>query len=118
MSFAGITSVLGTFQTGTYQVTRRAETTTADGRAQQASPSILTVDAVVMPLTGSDLQRLPEGERGSERRKVITKTPLKDVAEPDQISIENVMYEVETIESWTGFGDDFYKAIVRKVGER
>lgn len=105
------------FQTGTYTVTRRNSTVVgSDGRADLATATTFPITASVQHLTGRDLQRLPEGLRTSERRKLYTTTSLRVVGAPDVISIDSANWEVESIERYDVLGN-YYKVLVRRVGD-
>lgn len=113
MNFSG---VISSFQTGTYTVTRRGATTVgADGRADLTSSSTFAIDASVQPLGGRELQRLPEGMRVAERRKLYTTTALRLNAQPDIIAIDGDSWEVEDISRYDVLGN-YYKVLIAKVG--
>lgn len=119
MNLAGLSAVLDAFVTGMYTVTRRAAMTVgSDGRATATDPpTVLSVQAAVVPLSGQDLQRLPEGSRIAERRKLYLRTLLKAGAAPDIVSVGGRDYEVESVMDWTGYGSDFFEIIVVRVGD-
>lgn len=113
MNFSG---VIASFATGSYTVTRRGATTVgSDGRADLASSSTFTIQASVQPLGGRELQRLGEGLRVAERRKLYTTTSLRSNSQPDVISIDGDSWEVENIARYDVLGN-YYKVIVAKVG--
>ena len=71
------------FRTGNpvwgYAVTRRAAPTVADGIATDGATSSLTTGpAILRPLSGSDLQALPEGYHVADLRKILTTADLRD----------------------------------------
>jgi hypothetical protein len=112
-----LTPNIDSFATGVYTVTRRASTGVGtDGRAAPASSSTFTIEASVVPLSGRELQRLPEGMRVRDAQKLYTATPLKTIGAPDVITVGGEDYEVSSVTSWVGFGGDFYEVIVLKVG--
>lgn len=107
---------IAAFLTGTYTVTRRGPTTVgADGIADAATASTFTITASVQPLRGRELQRLPEGLRVAERRKLYTSTSLKVIGAPDVVSIDGDDWEVESVENYSQLGN-YYKVVVAKVG--
>jgi hypothetical protein len=119
VNFAGLLTTPQVFKSVTYVVTRRGPTgVDGDGRALLSAPSTLSISASVQPLSGRDLQRLPEGMRAAERLKLYTTTPLAAIGAPDVVTIDGDDYEVEHVERWTGFGAgaDYYKIVARKVG--
>jgi hypothetical protein len=113
-----LSDVVRSNKTGAYRVTRRGATTFSKGYAQQAAAFAFNVDAVVAPLAGRELERLPEGERASDRRLFVCLVPLRvSGAEgaSDVVAIGGEDFEVEDVEDWSPHGG-FYKCIVRKVG--
>jgi hypothetical protein len=116
MNLAGVISSLAS---GTYTVTRKAASSYLVGRQLSAATvATLTITAVVHPLTGKELARLPEGMRTKELKVVITATELKTQGssqEPDSIVIGSDTFEVQTVEAWQETGG-YYKAVVAKVG--
>lgn len=118
MILGGITATLGAFQTGSYTVTRRAAPgVVPDGRMHASASSTLTIQASVQPMNGRELQRLPEGARVAERKNVYTRTLLQVNGAPDVVTIDGRDYEVESIQDYVGFGADFYKVTVARVGD-
>lgn len=98
-----------------YTVTRAGavEFDTIPGQPTQGTPSTFVVTAVVQPVSGRDLQRLPEGVRAESARAVFTRTALV-LTPPDTLAAEGLTWQVESDEPWAAGG--FYKYIVRKVG--
>jgi len=90
------------------------------GRWKEAPTEEISIDAVVQPARGKELQRLPEGRRTSESIKVYTTTPLfsaevEDQNQPDILVWQGKKYQIETIDNWEEYGD-YYKALALKVG--
>lgn len=102
-----------------YTVIRRSPSAFgSDGRLDAPSTSTLSVRACVQPVTGRDLQRLPEGLRTQEILAVYSMTELYTQGTsqaPDLISIDGDSYEVQSVERWGNLGA-YWKAIVLKVG--
>lgn len=113
-----LSSVIESFAS-TYTVTRSsASAYGADGRLDAGTTSTLTVRAVVQPVTGRDLKRLPEGLRTDDVRQVFTATELKTQGagqDPDSIAIGGEDYEVQTVERWADLGG-YWRAIVMRKG--
>lgn len=111
----GLSDVISTFATGTYTVTRRAASTYSNGVRVAGSTSTLSITASVQPVTGRELERLPEGMRTTEVVKLYTTTALRtaDSGDPDHISIDGETYEVQLVERWTAKG--YYKIMALKV---
>jgi hypothetical protein len=101
----------------TYAVTRTAAGTFTQGRHAAGSTSTVSILAVIVPMSGRELERLPEGLRSSEVRAVFTVTPLiaLDAShEPDQIAVDGAMWQVEIVNDWTA-STGCYHCVVRKV---
>lgn len=118
MPVSDLSSVVASFYTGTYDVTRASGPGSydAEGGFVPASMSVVQIQAVVAPLDGRELQRLPEGLRTRELRQVFTVAALRVAApgqRPDVISIEGSTWQVEKLEDWVANGN-FYRAIVSK----
>lgn len=100
----------------TYQVTRRAATTYVAGRATLGATSSVSVRAAAYPVTGRELERLPEGLRTKELISLITADQLIPLAAsnaPDVVSVDGTDYEVQLVEAWTIGG--FWRAVASKV---
>lgn len=113
-----LSSVIASFLTGTYTVTRAsAGAYGSDGVYVPAGTSTLSAPACVQPITGRELQRLPEGLRSSEVRVFYTVVELRcaapDVA-PDRVSINGSTWQVERVEPWNELGN-YFRCLVRKV---
>lgn len=117
-SLFDLTDVVANLGSGSYTVTRTVPGGYgSDGRWQPGTPSTLTINASVQPLNGRDLERLPEGERTTERLKVYSATRLFTSGagqDPDVITVEGVDHQVETAETW-GPNGNYWKMIVRSV---
>ncbi len=114
-----LSSVIGSFLTGQYVVTRQAPAKgyTA-GRLDAPDTSTFTIDACVQPAGGRDLQRLPEGMRVMEIKAIFTATELKTAGsgqDPDLVTIDGEDYEVQKVERWAELGS-YWKALALKVG--
>lgn len=119
MSLASFGAVLGTFQTGTYAVSRRTATTTGtDGRTVLGTESTFNIDASVQNLTGKELQQLSESQRTSERRNLWTLSTLRTLAAAgaaDRVTIDGAVWLVEKLEDYLVLGG-FYKVTVVREG--
>lgn len=106
------------FATGTYTVTRAGGPGSyVDGVFVPASTSSTSVLAMVAPLDGRELLRLPEGLRSKELKQVFTIAALRVSAaeeRPDVVSIDGDSWQVERVERWAELGN-FYRSIVSKV---
>lgn len=112
-------SVIMRHQTGTYTVTRTAEGTHVKGVAQAGAVSTLSVVAYVEPVSGMDLQTLPEAYHADDVRIVYTTTFLGTIRpgfRPDQIVIDNEVYEVFRSQTWQGLsGAPHYRVWVSRI---
>lgn len=114
MSLHGILTPGRGFSSGTYTVTRRAaESDDGHGRAVAGATSTLSIVASVQPMSGRDLQALPEGQRADETVVIYTTTFLTTRSEtnaPDTLVIGGNTYEVFRVETWVAFGRTHYRA--------
>lgn len=109
-----LSSVIASFNTGTYTVTRPAASTFTLGRLDTPSTTTVSIQASVQPLTGRELKKLPEGLRTEELRWVYTATELR--SQPtDSIAIDGAAWAVQQVESWGTLGA-YFRALVMKTG--
>jgi hypothetical protein len=77
-----------------------------------------TIEASVQPLRGNEVDRLPEGLRTRELKKLYTSTELNGSApgeEPDRVTIDGEVWEVATVERWAELGN-YWKVMIAKLG--
>lgn len=121
----GLSGVIGTFATGTYAVTRTvAATYDSNGLLVAGGTSVVNIEASIQPLTGRDLQVLPEGHHASNVRKMYakaalyTRTPSND---PDVVSYGGEDWEVLNVQSWEAFGlgsgGDHWEALIARIAQ-
>lgn len=110
--------VIGSFATGTYAVTRRAPGAyDANGRFTPGGTSALNIEASIQPVTGRDLQVLPEGFSAEETKVVYTTTTLRTespAGAADIVTIDSEPYKVIRSERWEAFGDEHHRAFVAR----
>lgn len=108
-----VVDVIDDFDPVTLTVTRTPNAGyDAQGRALTGTPTTFTISAVHMPVTGRDLQALPEGDRAEEQRWVFTATKLipQDAQyAPDVLTIAGEPWVVHTVEQWDFDGDTHYR---------
>lgn len=115
-------SVISSFATGIYAVTRTvASTYDANGILVPGSSAVVNISASIQPMSGMSLQALPEGHHATNLRKMyaqealFTRTPTND---PDKVLFNGEEWEVLSVESWEAFGSgngaDHYKAIIAR----
>lgn len=120
MSVADLSDVLALLGTGTYMVTRPEAPTLVAGRVVPATASApFATTGSMQPLSGRDLQRLPEGDRATEQLWYFTTTRLQtaevDTGQvADVVDVDGEAYEVQTVENWQASGN-FFKARLSKV---
>jgi hypothetical protein len=110
----GLLGVIGRFETGTYTVTRTAQGVYTNGRYTPGATTTFPIVASIQPVTGRDLQLLPEGQHASESRIVYTTTELRSRAtanDPDTIAIDGEAWDVISFERWEAFGDTHWRGI-------
>jgi hypothetical protein len=108
--------------TGSYVVTRRAVSTYVDGRAVLGTTSTFDTGlAVAVPVSGRELERLPEGLRGREVYRLFTtiqlRTAVPDVSDPDLVVINGLAWEVKTDIGWFAAGG-YFEYYLTKMGPR
>ena len=86
-----------------------------DGRAVPGLATTFPAVAMVAPLSGRDLQRLPEGLRAMELRNFFSTVALRTGAAPDVVSIGGEDWQAEHVEDWGGLGA-YWRTVVRRVG--
>lgn len=101
-----IASLMTSFATGTYTVTRRARGSVVRGRVQDGSSTTVSITASVSPSRGLDLMKVPEGRRTNGAMTIFTTTFLYvggvgESYESDRISIGGATWEVAHVETWT-----------------
>jgi hypothetical protein len=120
----GIAASIANLATATqYTVTRRSTAVPAyddaTGLLQQVAPTTLEIVAVVVPMSGRDLLRLPEGRRAVETRTIYTASRLyvdqqQGSRVSDTIEIAGVTFEVQTVREWIEPGGAvFYEAVAQ-----
>jgi hypothetical protein len=117
-----VSSLIASFSTGTYTVTRTTARSLSKGKATAGTASTTTITAAVWPASGNDLRRLPEGRRATESLIVMTATELYvggqgESYDADTVSIGGESYEVSDVDPWTDpdSGDVGYKCLVTVV---
>jgi hypothetical protein len=83
----------------------------------------VTARGVIQPVSGEDLDRLSEGDRGSQSITVWTDTPLSSGSEgepPDEVEWRGTRYMTRRVQDWGDYGPGFSEAVcvARKMKER
>lgn len=80
---------------------RRAAGTTTLGRYTPGAQTTSTISGAVVPATGKDLERLPEGMRARATIRIILETELIVHPDPDEIVWLGSTYEVQHAAPWS-----------------
>jgi hypothetical protein len=110
--------VIARFASGQYTVTRHAAESYVDGLLVAGSTSTFSITASVQPVTGRELQTLPEAQHGREVRVVFTTAELRTRQAgnaPDTIEIDGETWAVERQEGWNAFGGYHSRAFITRM---
>lgn len=104
-----LSSVIANLGATNYNIMRLTSNGYTDGRRNAPAESNFTILAMVQPLTGRELDRVPEGLQDKEVRAVWTTADLivstaGDTHEPDVITIDGAPYQIQTVENWSDLG--------------
>lgn len=115
-----LASLIASFSTGSYAVTRTERATIHNGKVERGEQQVVTITASVSPASGADMRRLPEGRNQIATKAVYTTTQLYAGAqggdfEADIITIDGASWEVQHVERWqdSTSGTVAYKCIVQ-----
>ena len=80
-------------------------------------PVALTIQASVQPLRPFEVMSLPEGRRTRSAYNLFTDTKLQTVDQdnPDQVTINGVVFEVISVASWQNGIIPHYKCVVSQM---
>lgn len=106
-----LSGVLSSFDTETRTVTRPSNSYDANG-VFSATTSTFSATLLEQPLTGKELQRLPEGLRGEEVRAFWATAELRV---KDSIDISGTGWQVERVEDWSTHGG-YWRVLAKKEG--
>ncbi len=96
-----IGEIIGNFDES-LSLRRRAAGSTALGRFTPGSVTTTTISAVVVPASGRDLLRLPEGERASATIRVLIESELLATpGSPDELTFQGVTWVVKHVARWS-----------------
>lgn len=109
-----LASVLDSFPQTTITVSRRGAPYVNDGVVQPGPNTSLTMIAVVTPVTGRELERLPEGLRTRQPRRFFTVDALRTADDrsrfaADVVTIGDQEYQIERVSDWSDHG--YYESI-------
>lgn len=106
---------------GTYTVTRHAVSTWTDGEHVPGAETTFQIVASIQPITGRELEMLPEGDRNRGRLKCYTETLLQageGDAVPDRVEYKGTDYEVQEVRDFQdhGTGLPHYRVMLVEIG--
>lgn len=92
------------------------------GRPSIPEPIEDTIEAWVQPVSGDDIEKLPQGRRTNEVVKIysldeIFSASTSDADMPDVIEIDGAEFEVENIYDWDDDGA-YWKALAVRKGDQ
>lgn len=91
-------------------------TTWVKGRPVNDSQTAFNIKCSVQPLTGKEMEALPEARRNRASYWVYTSTLLQTVEDrnPDTMTLFGEVYEVFTVEPWQNNIISHFKALAQK----
>lgn len=100
-----------------FTIQRKSNGKYCNGRWQEGEVTEFTIMASVQPLSGEEMQMLPEGRKDTQAVRIYTDTPLKTVSEdnPDILLYAGNSYEVTTVEPWQSNVISHYKCLAVKI---
>lgn len=106
-------------------VTIRTRTASwVDGVYTQSAPTTSTIQGSIQPITGRDIEQMPEGEIRSGKWKLYTQSALQfaDPTVPQsttEVSVEGRWLRAVTLSRWTveGGGLNHYKYVLLEPGQ-
>lgn len=88
-----------------YLVTRPAAPTFVSGLAVAGSSTTFwTGPAILRPMSGRELQALPEGYHASDVRKLMTTADIRVGPPPDQVAIDGEVWKAIGVATTAAFG--------------
>lgn len=103
-------------------ISRQSNQVTMDATGLASQTTVTDqFQAVVVPITTRELQRLPESELLSGGVRVFSKTPLKSGQgdfTADIVIVAGVSYVVYTVDDYTAFGVGYTAATCRLLSTR
>ena len=114
------TDLIESLSTGTYTITRRVAGSYVNGIYVPGATSTFTIIAAIVPATGRDLLRLPEGRRSVETRILFTTSTMLVGAQAgtndaDLVTVDGDVWEVQQSEAWKA-ATGYCRAIIQRAG--
>jgi hypothetical protein len=107
------------FATGTYTVRRQDPPTFVKGRQVAGGVVELQIRMVIAPLSGDELQRLPEGTRQEDKITIVSTQALRTDSVSgvaDKIEYGGYDFEVDQVADWSALGG-FWKCQATRAGK-
>ena len=115
-----LSDVIALLSSGTYTVTRTPASVYTAGRLVPGVATTFTVLGSLQPLSGREVDRLPEGAREREGMALWTTTELRgklQTSEPDTVTVDGEAYEVQNVQRWDTLGN-YYRAVILRAASR
>lgn len=99
-----------------YPMNRRGPTTYTGGIVDPQDGQMSTLTAAIHPVSGRDIERLPEGTYAHETIVIYTAQELKvadGAQEADRVEYREEVYVVITVQRWDDVGG-FWKAFAKR----
>ncbi len=97
-------------------VTRTAAGSYVSGRWIAGDPTNYDAAGNIQPLSGTDLQKLPEGDREHAQLKIYTAFALQNGDVVTRAS--GLRFEAQAVSDWTAFSLPHFKAILMRIEEQ
>lgn len=106
--------------TGTYPLTRGSAGSFVGGDYVPGATVAMTIEAVIVPASGRQLERLPEGQRTKDVIAIYSPTELRTAsvagAPADQVEWSGAQYQVQSVKAWNEAGG-FFEALAVRSGQ-
>lgn len=112
MPIEDLADAIAEMQTGAYRVRRPSAPTVAKGRATPGAPTILEIAGSLQPMSGREMQRLPEGMRERELLQFFTPTEMRS---GDVLEYGGYDWEVDRVFDFSQLGG-YYRAVMTRAG--
>lgn len=102
-----------------YTVKRKNGGGYTDGIWQEATEHSFVISASLQPVSGPEMESLPEGRRESQVIKIYTSSKLQTVtdANPDVLEASGMRFEIVSVAPYQSNVLNHYKCIAVKIGE-
>ena len=102
-----------------YTIRSRAAATAVDGELVEGAESSRTIQALIYPMTGKELRRLPENERSSDMLTIFSSEEIVSQSQAAKVPAEilefaGVDYEFDKVEPWSAQGKYWQARATRK----